>query len=74
MSTPPRVDVPDGIVVDRRSVRSSHRAAMHTDVARAASWAVFVPGFTGSKEDFVAVLPLLADADVGVVTFDQLDE
>ena len=33
-----------------------------------------VPGFTGSKEDFIAVLPLLAEAEVGVVTFDQLGQ
>jgi pimeloyl-ACP methyl ester carboxylesterase len=30
-----------------------------------------VPGFTGSKEDFVAVLPLLAERGWSVVTYDQ---
>jgi pimeloyl-ACP methyl ester carboxylesterase len=30
-----------------------------------------VPGFTGSKEDFAAVLPLLADAGWSALTYDQ---
>lgn len=33
--------------------------------------ALLVPGFTSSKEDFIAVLPLLADAGVHVVAYDQ---
>lgn len=32
---------------------------------------LLVPGFTGSKEDFVGVLPLLADAGWSVATYDQ---
>ncbi|RZS87219.1 pimeloyl-ACP methyl ester carboxylesterase [Motilibacter rhizosphaerae] len=33
--------------------------------------ALLVPGFTGSKEDFLPLLPLLADAGVRVVAVDQ---
>jgi pimeloyl-ACP methyl ester carboxylesterase len=33
--------------------------------------ALLVPGFTGSKEDFIAVLPIVAEAGVRVVAFDQ---
>ncbi|NNH70404.1 alpha/beta hydrolase [Nocardia uniformis] len=32
---------------------------------------VLVPGFTGSKEDFAAMLPLLADAGYRAVAYDQ---
>ena len=74
MSTPPRVDLPDGVVVDTWSIRGTHRAVMHTDVSSASEWAVFVPGFTGSKEDFIAVLPLLAEAGVGAVAYDHLGQ
>lgn len=38
------------------------------------SWCVLVPGFTGSKEDFIAVLPILAREGVGAVSFDQLGQ
>ena len=47
---------------------------MHIGLERSAHWAVLVPGFTGSKEDFIAVLPLLADAGVGALAFDQLGQ
>jgi pimeloyl-ACP methyl ester carboxylesterase len=33
--------------------------------------AVLVPGFTGSKEDFAAMLPLLADSGFRAVAYDQ---
>lgn len=32
---------------------------------------LFVPGFTGSKEDFAALLPLLADVGWSVASYDQ---
>ena len=47
---------------------------MHSSMDRCDSWAVMVPGFTGSKEDFIALPPLLAAAGVGLVTFDQLGQ
>lgn len=74
MSTPPFVDLPDGVVVERWPVRGTCRAVMHCALAEADAWTVLVPGFTGSKEDFIAVLPLLAQAGIGAVAFDQLGQ
>ncbi|MDO8310182.1 MAG: alpha/beta hydrolase [Actinomycetota bacterium] len=74
MSTPPRVDLPDGVTVERWSIRGSERAVMRTDIGAAEAWAVLVPGFTGSKEDFIAVLPLLAEAGVGALAYDHLGQ
>ena len=47
---------------------------MHAGLAADRPWVLLVPGFTGSKEDFIAVLPLLATAGVGAVSFDQLGQ
>ncbi len=74
MSTPPFVDLPDGVIADRWPVRGTERAVLHTRLADTDSWALLVPGFTGSKEDFIAVLPLLADVGIGAVAFDQLGQ
>lgn len=74
VSTPPFVDLPAGATVEDWEVRGSHRAVMHIGLERSPAWAVLVPGFTGSKEDFIAVLPLLADAGVGALAFDQLGQ
>lgn len=74
VSTPPFVDVPAGVAAGRWPVRGAQRAVLHAGLAGATDWAVLVPGFTGSKEDFIAVLPLLADAGIGAVAFDQLGQ
>jgi pimeloyl-ACP methyl ester carboxylesterase len=74
VSTPPFVDLPAGATVEMWDVRGSRRAVMHIGLEDAATWAVLVPGFTGSKEDFIALLPILAQAGVGVVAFDQLGQ
>ena len=74
MSTPPFVDLPDGVTVERWAIRGTERAVMHAGLAGAQEWVVLVPGFTGSKEDFIAMVPLLAEAGVGAVAFDQLGQ
>jgi pimeloyl-ACP methyl ester carboxylesterase len=74
VSTPPSVDLPTGAVVEHWPVRGTTRAVMHVGLAGSTAWAVLVPGFTGSKEDFIAVLPLLADAGAGALAFDQLGQ
>ena len=74
MSTPPFIDLPEGTRVERWPVRGTNRAVMHAGMEEAASWALLVPGFTGSKEDFIAVLPELGERGLGAVTFDQLGQ
>jgi pimeloyl-ACP methyl ester carboxylesterase len=74
VSTPPFVDLPAGACVERWQVRGSERAVMHLGLEASTDWVVLVPGFTGSKEDFIAVLPLLAEAGVGALAFDQLGQ
>lgn len=74
MSTPPRVDLPAGIVADRWPVRGAERAVLRTEVVDPQVWAVLVPGFTGSKEDFIAVLPALAERGVTALAYDHLGQ
>jgi pimeloyl-ACP methyl ester carboxylesterase len=74
MSTPPFIELPAGVSPDRWVVRRTERAVLTAGMASARQWAILVPGFTGSKEDFIAVLPLLAAGEVGVVAFDQLGQ
>lgn len=47
---------------------------MHAGLSDADAWCLLIPGFTGSKEDFIAVLPLLAQAGVGALAYDQLGQ
>lgn len=47
---------------------------MHYGLAEARDWAVFVPGFTGSKEDFIALPTLLADHGIGMLSYDQIGQ
>jgi len=74
VSTPPFVDLPDGVTVERWPVVGSERAIMRTALEAGRPWVLLVPGFTGSKEDFIAVLPLLADRGVGGLTYDQFGQ
>ena len=74
VSTPPFIDLPPGVTIERWPARGTERAVMHTGLVANRPWALLVPGFTGSKEDFIAVLPLLAEAGVGAVSFDQLGQ
>lgn len=74
MSTPPTVEYPTGTELQRWEVRGSERAVMHSGLDEAQDWVVLVPGFTGSKEDFIALPPLLAVHGVGLLTFDQIGQ
>ena len=47
---------------------------MHHGLDETADWVVFVPGFTGSKEDFIALPPLLADHGIGLLSYDQIGQ
>jgi pimeloyl-ACP methyl ester carboxylesterase len=74
VSTPTSLDLPDGV---RRTTIRTHRGAFAALEAAPASGvcerdaALLVPGYTGSKEDFIAVLDLLADDSRQVVAIDM---
>lgn len=73
MSTPHSVTAPRGVTAASTATSRGEFATWHTrPVGGAARGSVvLVPGFTGSKEDFVAILPLLADAGWEAATYDQ---
>ncbi len=74
MSTPTSLDLPDGV---RRTTIHTTRGAFAALEAVPASGvcerepALLVPGYTGSKEDFLAILDLLADDSRQVVAIDM---
>lgn len=81
MSTPPHLRLPAGAVLERWPGRAGSLAVLHSGLVdgvpgadRAQAWAVLVPGFTGSKEDFIALPPLLATGGVGMLTYDQIGQ
>jgi pimeloyl-ACP methyl ester carboxylesterase len=70
MSTPLFLELPPGVsALTVRTPRGDFRALEAG--ARTGPTAVLVPGFTGSKEDFIAVLGPLGRAGFHVVAFDQ---
>jgi pimeloyl-ACP methyl ester carboxylesterase len=77
VSTPRYLDLPDQV---RRLVIASQRGPFAALEARPASGvcerspALLVPGFTGSKEDFIPVLQSLASAGRRVVAIDMLGQ
>ena len=73
MSTPPFLDLPEGVREDRLSTPRGEFAVLTAAAggdARGAP-ALLVPGFTGSKEDFIAVLAPIAAAGHPVTALDQ---
>jgi pimeloyl-ACP methyl ester carboxylesterase len=74
VSTPTSLDLPDGV---RRTTIHTARGAFAALEAVPASGvcereaALLVPGYTGSKEDFLAILDLLADNSRRVVAIDM---
>jgi pimeloyl-ACP methyl ester carboxylesterase len=74
VSTPTSLELPDGV---RRTTIRTSRGAFAALVATPASGvcerdpALLVPGYTGSKEDFISVLDLLADDSRQVVAIDM---
>lgn len=73
MSTPPFLDLPAEAtaadLVTSRGTFATHEAVPLVGPVRAT--AILVPGFTGSKEDFIAILAPLAQAGFRVLTYDQ---
>jgi len=74
VSTPTSLDLPDGV---RRTTLHTARGAFAALEAVPASGvcereaALLVPGYTGSKEDFLAILDLLADGSRQVFAIDM---
>lgn len=73
MSTPPFLDLPPGVGAARLRTARGELAALVAQPSRQPQRApvLLVPGFTGSKEDFLAVLAPIADAGHQVVAIDQ---
>jgi pimeloyl-ACP methyl ester carboxylesterase len=72
VSTPPYVALPIGVTVATVATAVGDFAALQAgDAADDTPRAVLVPGFTGSKEDFIAVLAPMAAAGFFVTAFDQ---
>lgn len=74
MSSPPFVDLPDGVrrtsILTRRGEFAALRADPPAD-AEPQRPALLVPGYSGSKEDFIALLQPIAGAGRAVVAIDQ---
>ncbi|AUG79550.1 hydrolase [Kitasatospora sp. MMS16-BH015] len=72
MSTPPFLNLPGCARALRLATPRGEFAAHLAEPAGAVrGTALLVPGFTGSKEDFIALLAPLAEAGYRVVTVDQ---
>ena len=74
MSTPTSLDLPDG--VRRTTIRTTRGAFAALEAVPASrvcerEAALLVPGYTGSKEDFLAILDLLAADSRRVVAIDM---
>jgi pimeloyl-ACP methyl ester carboxylesterase len=74
VSTPTSLELPDG--VRRTTIRTARGAFAALEAAPASGVcerdaALLVPGYTGSKEDFLAILDLLADGSRHVVAIDM---
>lgn len=74
MSTPTALDLPAG--VRRTTIRTARGAFAALEAIPASGVcereaALLVPGYTGSKEDFLAILDLLADGSRQVVAIDM---
>ena len=72
MSTPPFLELPAGVRATRLPTPRGELAALSAEPAQETGAPVLlVPGYTGSKEDFIAVLAPLAAAGHPVTALDQ---
>jgi len=74
VSTPRSLDLPDG--VQRTTIRTSRGAFAALEAIPASGVcerdpALLIPGYTGSKEDFIAILDLLADGSRHAIAVDM---
>ncbi len=72
MSVPKTLDIPAVVdVATVETVRTTHAVHRVKAQGERTGSILLVPGWTGSKEDFTPVLPLLSELGFDVVTFDQ---
>jgi pimeloyl-ACP methyl ester carboxylesterase len=70
MSTPPFLDLPEGVRAQRLATTRGELATLRA-TGGARTPVLLVPGFTGSKEDFIALLAPIAAAGHPVVSYDH---
>ncbi len=71
MSIPKTLELPAGVAAVRIEADGIDVAAHVARVDRPRAHVLLVPGWTGSKEDFTQVLPLIADAGFDATAYDQ---
>lgn len=71
MSTPQTLTVPEGVESTRVDTPRGSFAAHVARVDDPVGHVLLVPGWTGSKEDFTQLLPLLAQARFDATAYDQ---
>lgn len=71
MSTPRSLDLPPGVVSSTVQTPRGRFAVHHAQVEHPRAHVLLVPGWTGSKEDFTPLLPLVAGAGFSVTAYDQ---
>lgn len=71
MSVPRTLELPDGVEAMRLETSRGVFAAHVVRTPTPRGHVLLVPGWTGSKEDFTPLLPLLAAAGLDATTYDQ---
>lgn len=74
VSIPPFLGLPSGVIRRDIEVRGGVVAVLHTDVTDTSERVLFVPGYTGSKEDFLALLPAMKSAEIHAAAYDQFGQ
>ncbi|MFI5426187.1 alpha/beta fold hydrolase [Aeromicrobium sp. UC242_57] len=71
MSVPKSLELPEGVTATTLQTPRGEFAAHTAFADEPVGHVLLIPGWTGSKEDFTPVLPLLAAAGFDVTTYDQ---
>ncbi len=72
VSTPPFTDLPRGVEAISFSGGFGPLAGLFASpISESRGTVLLIPGFTGSKEDFIALLPLLRDLGYSVASYDH---
>jgi pimeloyl-ACP methyl ester carboxylesterase len=74
VSIPPFLGLPSGVIRRNIEVRGGSVASLVTEVDDPVERVLFIPGYTGSKEDFLALLPYLKSAGIHAVAIDQFGQ